>query len=174
MQNDDRRKELVQQLTACQTRLYGFILTQIPSRERAQDVLQETNLVIWEKADEFAPGTNFWAWASQIARLRVLGYYRDAGRDRHVFSETVLDQLAALGEEISGDEAHRRALRACLKKLTQQQAELIRERYYRSQSVLAIAESKGQSLSAVKMALYRVRRSLLSCIEGSLQTEQRS
>jgi RNA polymerase sigma-70 factor (ECF subfamily) len=44
------------------------------------DILQEINAVLWEKALEFQPGTDSWAWASQIARFKVLNHVRKFGR----------------------------------------------------------------------------------------------
>lgn len=165
----ESHENLVQLLTANQTRLYGFILTLLPDRERAKDVLQDTNLVIWRKAEEFQPGTNFWAWACKIARYRVLAYYRDAGRDLHVFDDSVLDGVAAAAEEFSADSERSSALLGCLKKLPSKQLALIEDRYTRGQSILAIAERKQQTAAAVKMALLRVRRVLLECVEAALE-----
>ena len=54
----------------------GFIST--PSRYcpplDAEDVLQEANLVLWRKFDQYQEGTNFFAWACQIIRYEVLKY----------------------------------------------------------------------------------------------------
>jgi len=166
--NAESHERLVQLLTASQTRLYGFILTLLPDRERAQDVLQDTNLVIWRKADEFQEGTNFWAWAAQIAHFRILAYYRDAGRDLHVFDDAVLENLAEAAQDNSADDDRRRALLICLKKLPRKQFEIVQQHYRQGRSIKAIAAEQQQTVAAIKMVLYRVRRALLSCIEKTL------
>jgi len=166
----DRQEQLVQLLTANQTRLYGFILTLLPNREQARDVLQETNLVIWRKASEFEPGTNFWAWACKIARFRVLAYYRDSDRDMHVFDESVLNRVATAAEDYSADDDRRAALLGCLKKLTPPQLTLIQQRYGQETPLQAIAAEQRSTVGAIKMALLRVRRALLECVESSLET----
>ena len=52
----DAREEFVAELTAQQGRLAAFVRTVVPNAEAAKDVLQETNLVLWQKAVEFQAG----------------------------------------------------------------------------------------------------------------------
>ncbi len=88
-------------LINCQPALYAYILSLLPNREDANDVLQDANLVMWRRSDEFVEGTNFLAWAYQIARYKVLAHHRDCHRDRHIFDDGLFAQLA--------DQADRRA-----------------------------------------------------------------
>jgi len=95
MSSEEREEQIVQQIATCQDRLFAYILTLVPHRDVARDVLQETNLVLWRRREEFAAGTSFAAWASKIAFFQVFAYRRDKGRDRHVFlSEELMAQLA--------------------------------------------------------------------------------
>ena len=67
-------KMWVQQLfVRHQSVLKGFILSLQPDFTEADDILQEVFLVVTQKVDSFVVGTNFLAWARQIARqgLRV-------------------------------------------------------------------------------------------------------
>ena len=84
----------VQELTKHQSRLRGFIRCLLFRSEPVEDVLQETNLLLWNKADQFQPGTSFWAWASEVARYQVLTHWKKQGRDRHVFDEVLVNELA--------------------------------------------------------------------------------
>jgi len=88
-----RHEALVQLLTAEQGRLFSFIYSLLPDPDRARDVLQETNLLIWRKSDEFVEGTNFRAWTSKIAHFKVLSHLRGMERDRHLFDEDLINQL---------------------------------------------------------------------------------
>ncbi len=67
----DNRKRLVALMTRHQRRIFSYIYTLVPRRPDADDILQETSLVICEKFDEFEEGTDFVAWACQIAYWRV-------------------------------------------------------------------------------------------------------
>ena len=55
--------EFVLLITRHQAAIYAYILTLHPNRVAAQDILQETNLVLCRKVAEFEPGTSFKAWA---------------------------------------------------------------------------------------------------------------
>ena len=64
--------EFVSLLTASQRRLYAFICTLVIDRTDADEVLQETNLALWEQAERFEAGTDFVAWACRVAHYKVL------------------------------------------------------------------------------------------------------
>jgi DNA-directed RNA polymerase specialized sigma24 family protein len=63
-----------------QRRLRVFVLSLAPDFSAADDVLQETFLVVTRKAAESEPGTNFFAWARRIATFKVLALARDRQR----------------------------------------------------------------------------------------------
>ena len=92
----------VQELTKHQSRLRGLIRCLLFRSEHVEDVLQETNLLLWNKADQFQPGTSFWAWASEVARYQVLTHWKKLGRDRHVFDEVLVNELAQEAETLAG------------------------------------------------------------------------
>ena len=133
------------------------------------DLLQEINVVLWEKCDEFQPGTDFWSWASQIARFKVLNQVRKYGRERLVFDDAVLQQLAAMAEQKLQDLDRRRdALDHCLKQLPPAQRQLIDLRYASGQTVESIAESIGRPAGSIRQTLYRIRAALEACVQTQL------
>ena len=69
-----RGEEFMALYSGHQRRLYLYVMTLLPASVDAEDVLQETNLVLWRKFDQYLPGTNFFAWACQITRYEVLKY----------------------------------------------------------------------------------------------------
>lgn len=161
--------QFIRDLTNCQNRLYAYILTLLPDPERARDVLQETNVVLWRKAGEFKTGTNFGAWACKIAYFEVLTERQRRRRDRHVFDEEMIAQLARHTEQRLGRLDDRSlALDECLQQLTRQQRDRLMARYSSGGSVLAMAEELGETPGAVATALYRIRTALLKCIENKL------
>ena len=56
--SDEKIEQFVSLLTRYQQRVYLFILSLVPDRADAEDVLQETNLVLWQKFDDFTPGSD--------------------------------------------------------------------------------------------------------------------
>lgn len=61
------RDEFVMLLTAVQPRLFSYLAMVLGDVHDANNVLQETNVTLWTKADDFTTGTNFFAWAREVA-----------------------------------------------------------------------------------------------------------
>ena len=81
-------EDFVQLFTKWQRRLFLFILAQAPNPVEAEEILQETNLVIWRKSHTYTPGTNFYAWCCRIAVLEVL-----KSRDRRRRQATLMSEV---------------------------------------------------------------------------------
>jgi RNA polymerase sigma-70 factor (ECF subfamily) len=162
-------EEVVTLLTRAQPTLHAYILSLLPDPALADDVLQETNVTLWRKASEYAPGTAFTAWACQVAWYKVLSARRRLARDRHCFGDELLDYLAERqAQRAEGLEPRRAALRDCLAKLPEVQRLLLRDRYRPGASVQAIARDSGRTVGVVSQTLYRIRTTLEECIRGSL------
>lgn len=169
----EETESFVQLLTAHQSVLYAYIRSLLPDSEAVQDVLQETNLVLWRRSEEFEAGTNFVAWACKVAYFQVLAFYRDHKRDSMVFNVELVSMLAKQNEEkLAGSHDLQRVLSRCLAKLPDQSRRLIQQRYAVGGSVQAIAAEQGRSVGAVSQTLYRIRQLLQECVQKSLAREQ--
>lgn len=164
--------EIVNLIARHQPRLRGLVRCLLVRSSDVDDVLQEVNSVLWEKASEFQSGTDFWAWASQIARFKALNHVRKYSRDRLIFDDDLLGELADLAEQRLASLDHRRdALEGCLNQLPPPQRQLIDLRYAGGHAIEAIAEIIGRPQASIRQTLYRVRQALLVCIESKLQAE---
>ena len=173
MNEPSNADEFVRQLTAAQTSLYAYILTLLPDRAAAQDVLQETNLTLWHKLGDFRPGTSFLAWGCRVAYFQVLNHRRRMKRDRLVFDDELLDLLAERhAERMEQADRREQALKKCLEHLPAGQRALIEKRYAPGGSVQELAAAEGKSVGAVSQMLYRIREALLDCIQGALATKE--
>jgi RNA polymerase sigma-70 factor, ECF subfamily len=161
----------VQLLTAEQLKLLHYIAKLLGNPNEAHNILQETNLVLWRKAAEFRLGTNFSAWAHNVAYWQVRAFVRDRHRDRLVFSEELIEQLTSRDERSGVDADMRVALRHCLSQTSGPNLELLRQRYEAGLSIQALADRQGKKTSAVKVNLLRIRRALLKCIQAKLSPE---
>jgi RNA polymerase sigma-70 factor (ECF subfamily) len=168
---ESAREEFVQLLTGEQTRLFGYIVTLLGDVNDASNVLQQANMVLWRKANEFKPGTNFHMWAKKTAYYQTLAYLRDRKRDKLVFDEDVLEQLASRPDEVDEDE-RRVALRHCLGGISRDSLDLLQQRYAPGKTISEIASLQRKTEGAVKMALMRIRQALIHCIEGQLEGNQ--
>lgn len=167
--SEESQRIVVQEIARHQSRLRGFVRCLLVRPTDVDDILQEINAVLWEKADEFQLGTDFWAWASQVARYKVLNHVRKLGRERLVFDETVLEQLAEIAtRKMEQLDQRRSALDHCLQQLPPPQRQLIDLRYTAGQTIELIGESIGRPAGSVRQALYRIRAALQACIEQQL------
>ncbi len=171
----ERRKQLVVLMTQHQRRIFSYIYTLVPDRYDAEDLLQETSVVICEKFDEFKPGTDFVAWACQIAYWRIRYARQKFARSKVVFQQELVDALAqtaaTMREEL--DERHE-ALAQCLKKLPTRDRELVLTRYEPGSGVPEAAKRSGRSLEAAYKALGRIRKLLFDCVTHQLANESAS
>ena len=122
---ENANEALVDHLTRQQSSLFHYILSLVPDPVAAQDILQETNLVLWRKAAEYDPALPFMPWACRIALFQVKAHRRDQARDLHVFDDDVLDQLAAEPPDAHVGRPLEQGLRDCLERLPSKQRELI-------------------------------------------------
>ncbi len=167
---ENANEALVDHLTRQQSSLFHYILSLVPDPVSAQDILQETNLVLWRKAAEYDSALPFMPWACRIALYQVKAHRRDQARDLHVFDDEVLDQLAAEPPEAHIGRPLEQGLRYCLERLPSKQRELIIARYQPGASVESLALASKLSPNALSQALFRIRRALADCLERQQQT----
>ena len=166
--------EFVRLLVGHQALLRGYIRTLIPNCDDIRDVLQNTNLVLWERRMDYVPGSSFKAWAFAVARLRALEHRRSLRRDHKlVFDDHLLDLLAGTAEhsqDLERLERKRRALRQCLGRLKPKDRALIACRYSGDCTLEDYARADGRSAGSLRVILNRLRTVLRTCIERHLAT----
>ena len=161
----------VKLMTDHQGDLRAFIVSLMPGSSDAADVLQETNVVLWLKRSRFELGTNFIAWAFQIARYEVMRHREKTKRSGHVvFSEEMIDILANDSNPVKSD-ARLAALDSCMQQLSESQKKLLHERYTPGHSLENYAVDSGRSAGGLRMALLRVRETLKDCIKKTIASE---
>src|SRR3954464_1132388 len=95
----DKNKAFLRLFLQNERRLYAYVLTLLPNRADADDVLQEASLVMWNKFDPDRPPDDFTAWGCRIAYYKVLDFGKKSQRCRVRFSQETLEQLAATAAE---------------------------------------------------------------------------
>ena len=164
--------EFVQLFTHHQRRLFLYILSQVSDPVEAEEILQETNVIVWTKFSQFELGSNFLAWVSQIANFEVMKHRTRKRRDKVVFTDEFLQAVTETSLKRSDElEQRRAALATCLKKLRPKDRELIQKRYATGERGTHLAEESGRPVNSVYQSLGRIRRVLLECIERQLAFE---
>lgn len=166
---DDAYELFTTLLVANQPAIMGFICSLLTWPSDAEDVLQKTCLVAWQKFDRFDASTEFSTWVCQIAFFEVKNFIRTRSRDRHVFSDEVLEALADEGPRESERLAEERnALSQCIKTLKPNECELLQRYYQRGMTAQQVSELFSCTASSVYKQIGRLRRRLLACITQRL------
>ena len=167
-------EEFIRHLTINQKSLFAYIYTLMGDHSQANDVLQEANIVMWRKKDDF-DGKNFNAWAVSICKFQVMAFFRDKKRDRLMLDDRVLDLVSTTAErECKQFNQIEKQLHECMQKLPEHSRELIDLRYFKKHKINDIAEMIGKKVSAVKVSIHRIRKSLSACIDEKVKLEGRA
>lgn len=164
---DDRR--FLKHFLEEEALLRSYLLASTGGPHAAEDLLQETAGVLWEKSGQYDPSRPFRPWALGIARLEVLKWRQRKARRREVLSEQALDVLAETAADLGGELDRRQAfLRDCLEAIQGAGREVLDMKYARGLAIRQIAAHLEKSVEAVEMTLVRLRRALRDCIERKL------
>ena len=169
----DRHDDFVRLLSAHSRQVFGFILALAPNRSDAEDIFQNASVALWKKFGDYRAGTNFRAWACQVAYLEVVEHRRRKSKLSQLLSDESLralaDEAAAQSEDIDRRED---ALADCLEKLPAADRKLIESRYFNSQSAKQIAEKRAKSIHSVYRSLSRIHEALMHCVQQAIASDR--
>jgi RNA polymerase sigma-70 factor (ECF subfamily) len=139
----------------------------------AEDIVQDTLTIAFEKRDQYFPEANFGGWLVSIARnvwFRERNRRRLSSRPAAFIDENaayLFDEGAYAGRAW---EEESRALQGCLKKLSPTDQDLIRAHFSEKKKYAEIAQVRERTLSWVKVRMHRARIALLECVRLALGT----
>jgi RNA polymerase sigma-70 factor (ECF subfamily) len=114
-------------------------------------------------------------WAKRVAFNRVLTFRKQKKRQGIPCSGEFLNAVEeAVASENELFDARARALANCLKKLTDQERQLISLRYENDCTIKDVAAKTGRPANTLYKALGRIRHALLECIERTLSREEQA
>jgi RNA polymerase sigma-70 factor, ECF subfamily len=158
-----------------QSGIYGFIVTMLSNRHDAEDILQQTSMILWQKWEQYDRSQDFLHWACGIARNEVRNFLRQCAGHRLVFNEELLSDLAdvRLAAEPMLEE-RRTLLPKCIEKLDALARHLLERCYTGRSSIKAVARQFHITPNAAYIRLRRIRRELLECVEQNMEREKTS
>ena len=146
-------------------RVYRFLLARTANPADAEDLTSSTFLTAVEKINHYHPDGHFGAWLFRIAANKQIDMYRKRKRR----DESTLDEELPSGEEdLLGCLIHderQLALRKELKKLSDQERELIQLRLAGQMSFNEMAAYLRQNVEKVKKSYYRLIERLKTGME---------
>jgi RNA polymerase sigma-70 factor, ECF subfamily len=178
-QDDDRSNDplqyerFVQLFARVRDNLFAYVFTLLPHWSDAEDVFQQTSLVLWRKFGQFEPGSNFLAWACRVAFFEVRNFQRVTSRDRLRFSDAVLERLAKQ-RVVSADSANRKReyLLDCIAKLSDDQRTFLIRTYDDERSIRQLADELDRAPQTLYNRLNLIRRKLFECVEAAVERQE--
>jgi len=165
----NQEAQFVKLISTYDEEIRRYIYTLLPRMADVDDVMQMTALAIWHKFEEYDHKRPFKTWACRFAYFEVLKFRRNSSRDRLIFREDLLELIASEQEQESSLMEHRRAaLDDCLEKLTQEDRDLLHQRYSAEEKIVTVAKNRGQAVKQLYNKLDRIRARLALCIDERL------
>lgn len=145
-------------------------------RDRAgtEDLVQQVFVQAYARLDRFERGRDLGAWLRGIARNLVRQELRErARRDRRLISyQSHLEAIAAADREADArEEALRRALAECSRKLPDVARQALELRYREALDFTTVAAALGRTVAGARQLLQRVRMQLRHCIREELAVQ---
>ena len=172
MLNEQDQERFVRLWTSAQPAVANYVHAVVRDRGIAEDVLQESAMVLFRRLPEYDGERPFIAWALGIARFQVMSARRDEARSLVDFDDEVLAQFTETWAELAPAVSERGVmLQRCMERLAARAGQVVRLRYFEDLNAEEIAQRLGTSGPAVRVTLQRIREQLRACIERRLQPE---
>ena len=169
---ESARDQFARLYTAHHHDLYRYILTLVPHVHDAQEVLQDTSVALWRKVDDYDTAESFLPWARRFAHNEVLNHRRKFARTRGRLSDAVVEQLSIEQQAMQPTlDGRREALQDCMRRLNDDDRQLIEQRYLREDTIQQFAAERGQPADTLYKRLKRIRERLLRCINSKLEAD---
>ena len=165
--------EFVRLIAKHERSVRGFVRSLLPQSDYVDDIMQEVFVVAWKKFDRLREPEDFPKWICTIAKFEVLNFRRRIARDRLVLS----DELVALIADEGCDENETRKeqlclLEECIQSLPTDRRQLIRQAYLPGIPISKIASQVNKSENALYQILWRIRRSLWTCVQRKMAMQR--
>jgi RNA polymerase sigma-70 factor (ECF subfamily) len=173
MPDPSRYSEFVYLLQRATGQIFAYLNALLLNWNDAEDVFQDACVVLWEKFDEFRPGSNFVAWALRVAQHKAMDFQKSRARRSVFWKAELQDSLMAAMAEADATDEGLAALSGCVARLDEADRNLIQRCYGDGVPVRQIAAQLGRSPQSVHNSLRRIRGMLLDCIERVTRQEDR-
>lgn len=157
---------------ATSAQLFGLILRIVKQRDKANEILQEVYVKIWQRAGDYsvskaAPLT----WMGTVARNQAIDTLRRGNQQPATVDEPIetFSSLAepGLGPEEQTHEAHRNAaLHHCLNQLQGQQKQALLLAYFQGLTHEELSVKLDSPIGTVKSWVRRGLQRLKQCLES--------
>jgi RNA polymerase sigma-70 factor (ECF subfamily) len=164
------RAAFVELYRATSANLNGVALRILKDRQRAEEVLQDAFVKVWQHAGDYEPSRgSAMTWMVNIVRNGALDMMRRADYRAEVNAAPVDEEWADHGPgpaeaAVMSDELAR--LRRCLARLTDDQRATVLRVHHEGYTPVDLARERGLALGTIKSWVRRGLISLRECMHG--------
>ena len=166
---EGRREDVLTILmNAYGTAVYRYCLAWLKQPQVAEDLLQETFTVAFERLGCFAGRSMFKTWVLGIARNRCLREIKHRSKESGLEIDVVKTAPvhgADLGASVASAGMRKRVLRHCLDRLPPEKREALLLCHLVGLTHEEVGETVGARPAAVQMRIARAKRLLKACLE---------
>lgn len=175
MSTPSPHEQFMDLLLCHQAQVFGYIFAAVRNLHDAEELYQETSLVLWRRFSDYRPGSDFARWACKTAKHKILHFQHDRRRSPICFSDEVLSNLAEVQVSRSSESAqhHQEVLAECVNELPPADRQIIDLCYGGEDSIKQVAEKLARSPQTLYNVVSRIRRALFDCIRQKLVREQK-
>lgn len=153
-------------------RIFGYIRTLVPHNSDAEDVYQHVCLTLWNRFSDFDQERDFFSWACGIVYYTVCNFRRSNQRDRHFFSQELIETMSQERiQHLSNHNLRLELLQDCFRSLPPADQELLLLSTLEKQSVKEFARQTGKTVQTLYNKLSSLRRDLAACVKRKLNHE---
>ena len=165
--------EFVERFVAVQSQVYRYIATLAPNRTDADELFQQTSLVLWRKREQFDRSGSFLHWACGIAHNEVRNYRKKHRLAKQCLSDAAIERLAEL-QHVSAQrlESQIQWLSDCMERLSAEQRGLLELCYLDAKPINVIAAESNVAPTVLYKRLDRLRWALVDCIRATERMEE--
>lgn len=151
---------------ATQKEVFTFLCARSPNPSLAEEILQSTFVIAWEKLDRYEPRGLFLGWLKTIAHNQLRQELRRLRRHVEVDHDSLQDVLLRSAESdcdrVAGES---KDLAHCLAELPTHARELLEHRYFHNRSIDELATEMGRKATTLAVTLFRLRTALRECLD---------
>jgi RNA polymerase sigma-70 factor (ECF subfamily) len=155
--------------------VYTLALKMVNNKEEAEEIAQDTFIKVYNSLGKFKGESKFSTWVYKITYNTCLDSLKKSKREKKTsyiedFSEHQVKEIEGILDAIDEKEKNQ-VIQDCLEELPNDEAFLLILYYFEDQSVDEISKVMNNSVSNIKVKLFRTRKKLASILKERLEPE---
>jgi RNA polymerase sigma-70 factor, ECF subfamily len=159
-------------LLANEREMKRYVSALVPSVCDAEEIVQQTAILLWDKFDQYDQSRPFAPWACRFSLNVTKQWMARRKRWTALLAGGLAEELAMRREALKPQfDARLGQLEHCLEKLPPDHRVIVEAYYFDRLDIGTVAKKAQRSVEAAYKALQRIRRQLRTCIERSMREE---